>query len=199
MNYLAHALLAEPTPESRLGNVLADCLRQPDLANLPPAVVDGVKQHRAVDAFTDRHPVVNRAISRLSERWGWFTGIILDVYFDHLLALSWDRYSPVPLNQFVFELATDLRATAACLPDGAAEVARWLAGSGVLATYAELDGIEAALARVTLILRRRIPQRPVDLTDAMPDLRTYHPALVEDFAEFFPQLIRASRTPSGGG
>ncbi len=189
MNFLAHALLAQPTPESRLGNVLADCLRQPDLTNLPAAVVAGVKQHRAVDAFTDRHPLVHRAISRLSERWGWFTGIILDVYFDHLLAISWERHCPVPLGQFVFEVGTDLRATADCLPDGAAMTARWLAGSGVMATYAEVDGIQAALARVTLILRRRIPQRPVDLTDAMPDLRAHHAALVEDFAEFFPQLV----------
>jgi len=125
MNFLAHALLAEPTPESRLGNVLADCLRQPDLATLPAGVVAGVKQHRAVDAFTDRHPLVHRAIGRISERWGWFTGIILDVYFDHLLAVRWDRYCPVPLGQFVFEVGTDLRATAGCLPDGAAMTAGW--------------------------------------------------------------------------
>lgn len=152
----------------------------------------GVKRHRAVDAFTDRHPVVYRAIARMSERWGWFTGIILDVYFDHLLAISWEKYCPVPLGQFVFEVGADLRATAGCLPEGAAMTARWLAGSGVMATYAEVAGIEAALARVTLILRRRIPQRPVDLTDAMPDLRTHHAALVDDFAEFFPQLVAAS-------
>lgn len=193
MNFLAHALLAEPTPESRLGNVLADCLRQPDLATLPARVVAGVKQHRAVDAFTDRHPVVHRAISRMSERWGWFTGIILDVYFDHLLATSWDRYCPVPLSQFVYEVGADLRETAKYLPEGAAMTAGWLADSGVMATYETADGIEAALARVTLILRRRIPQRPVDLTDAMPDLRTHHTKLAEDFAEFFPQLVASNR------
>ncbi len=189
MNFLAHALLADPTPESRLGNVIADCLRQPDLASLPAGVVAGVKQHRAVDAFTDRHPLVHRAIARVSERWGWFTGIILDVYFDHLLAISWDRYCPVPLGQFVCEVGTDLRATAVCLPEGAAMTAGWLADSGVMATYVTAEGIEAALARVTLILRRRIPQRAVDLTEAMPDLRTHHAKLVEDFAEFFPQLV----------
>jgi len=63
-----------------------------------------------------------------------------------------------------------------------------------MATYETVDGIEAALARVTLILRRRIPQRPVDLTEAMPDLTTHHAALVADFAEFFPQLV-ASQNP----
>ena len=196
MNYLAHALLADPTPECRLGNVLADCLRQNDLATLPAEVVRGVRMHRAVDAFTDRHPLVHRAIGRLSQRWGWFTGIILDVYFDHLLACGWGAYCDIPLGQFVFEVGCDLRATADCLPDRAAEVARWLGESDVMATYAEEVGIEAALARVTMILRRRIPQRAVDLTEAMPDLKAHREWLEVDFAEFFPQLVVVSRAAS---
>lgn len=204
MNYLAHALLAEPTPESRMGNVIADCLRQPDLAHLPADVVRGVMQHRAVDAFTDRHPVVHRAIARLSERWGWFTGIILDVYFDHLLAVSWDRHFPVSLGQFVFEVSTDLRATAGGLPERAAFTARWLVESGVMATYATREGITAALERVTHIIRRRIPERAIDLAEAMPDLTARHQQLTDDFAEFFPQLVARSKewaatTPHAAG
>jgi acyl carrier protein phosphodiesterase len=192
MNYLAHVLLAEPTPESRLGNVAADCLRHPDLATLPPAVLRGVMQHRQVDAFTDRHPVVHRAIARLSDRWGWFKGILIDVYFDHLLASGWAAYCPVPLRQFVFEVNADLLAVVNCLPAGAAETVRWLAGTDRLATYAERAGIEAALARVTHILKRRIPGRAVDLAEAMPELATLHDDLTADFAEFFPQLQQVS-------
>jgi acyl carrier protein phosphodiesterase len=188
MNHLAHLLLAEPTPESRLGNLAADYLRPMEVAALPTAVRRGVMQHRHIDGFTDRHPAVNRGIRRIGDRWGWFSGILLDVYFDHLLATNWAAYCPVPLRQFVFEVNTDLLSNARHLPDGAANSVRRIAGTDRLMTYLELAGVEAALARITYILRERIPERAVDLTAGLADLTTHHSELEADFAEFFPQL-----------
>ena len=113
-------LLAEPTPGSRLGNLAADYIGQRDVPGLPEDVRRGVHQHRQVDAFTDRHPVVFRGMARLPERWGWFKGILLDVYYDHLLALRWPDHCPVPLPQFVFEVNADLLAGAGGVPETAA-------------------------------------------------------------------------------
>jgi len=199
MNHLAHLLLAEPTPESRLGNLAADYVWHREIAGLPEAVRRGIKQHQQVDAFTDRHPVVQRSIRRLNEKWGWFTGILIDVYYDHLLALSWADHSPVPLDLFAFEVNADLLSVAHLLPASAEESVRRIAETNRIATYRDLSGIEAALIRLTYIIRQRIPQRAMELVEAMPDLAANHDDLVVDFAEFFPQLIKASRTPSGVG
>lgn len=192
VNHLAHLLLAEPTPESRLGNLAADLVQHREIAPLPDGVRRGIKQHQQIDVFTDRHPAVQRGIRRLSERWGWFTGIILDVYFDHLLATNWAEYCPVELDLFAFEVNADLMSAAHLLPDGAAASVWHIARTNRLVTYRDLDGVEAALLRLTHIIRQRIPQRAVDLTEAMPDLAANREWLEVDFAEFFPELASFS-------
>lgn len=193
MNHLAHLLLAEPTPESRLGNLAADFVQHREVAALPDGVRRGIKQHQQVDSFTDRHPAVQRGIRRLSERWGWFGGIILDVYFDHLLTTSWTEYCSVPLEQFAFEVNADLLSVVHLLPDAAAESVRHIARMNRIVTYRELDGIEAALVRLTHIIRQRIPQRAMNLAEAMPDLAANREWLEVDFAEFFPELMSFSK------
>ena len=188
MNHLAHLLLAEPTPESRLGNLAADYLRHKEIAPLPEGVRRGIRQHQQVDAFTDRHPAVVRSVRRLGDRWGWFAGIVVDVYYDHLLALAWDGHCPVPLDQFAFEVNADLLGVAHLLPAEAAASVRRIAGTNRIVTYRTAEGIEAALTRLTWVIRQRIPQRAVDLTAAVPDLAAAHDDLAADFAEFFPAV-----------
>jgi acyl carrier protein phosphodiesterase len=193
VNYLAHAFLADTLPETRVGQVAADCLRQPEVLQLLPAVRRGVMQHRHVDSYTDRHAVVHRAIARISERWGWFASIVLDVYFDHLLARNWPSFCETPLHEYLPTLYADLLRGQAWLPEKAAGTVRWLVDENVMDTYRTLAGIENALGRVTRIIRKRMPERSMNLVEAMPDLAVHDDALNHDFQEFFPQLMRFSQ------
>ena len=188
MNHLAHLLLAEPTAESRLGNLAADYVKHREVAGLPAGVRAGIKQHQRVDSFTDRHPAVVRGVRLLGERWGWFAGIILDVYFDHLLARTWGRWCPLPLDTFAAGVNADLLSVAHLLPADAEASVRRIAGTNRLLTYAEVGGVEAALVRLTHVIRERMPTRAVELADAMPDLAAHDAELAGVFAEFFAEL-----------
>ena len=84
VNLLAHALLAGDSEESILGNLIADFVRPAEVERLSAAVRTGVTMHRHIDAFTDRHSVVQRSIARIGRDWGWFSGILIDVYYDHV-------------------------------------------------------------------------------------------------------------------
>ena len=191
MNHLAHLVLAEPTPASRLGNLVADYLRPADVAALPADIRRGVMQHRAVDGFTDRHPAVNRCLALLPERWGWFKGIVVDVYFDHLLTRTWDEFGLPPLRAFVDDLNRDLMAAADAAPEAFDDVKRIVSGDRLYG-YRELAGVEGALRRLTGIIRDRMPTRAVDLVPALADLETAREGLTAEFREFFPDLRRFS-------
>lgn len=196
MNHLAHALLADESPECVLGALAADFVRQPVVVRLPAAVRRGVYQHRHVDGFTDRHAVVQRSIGRVSKNWGWFSGILIDVYYDHLLGLAWAEYADEPLGPFVERVARSVRATIAHIPEEhRADVLRF-GTPDRLASYAipDASGIAAALARVSDVIAVRMPARAVRLETALPELRAAHAALAADFAEFFPDLRRFAAT-----
>ncbi len=92
MNHFAHLVLARPTVESTVGNLLGDFARGVDLAALVPAVRAGLDNHRAVDRFTDSHPRVRAMKRAFSPARRRFAGIALDIYFDHLLIRHWDRF-----------------------------------------------------------------------------------------------------------
>ncbi|MCW8133435.1 MAG: DUF479 domain-containing protein [Planctomycetota bacterium] len=190
MNFLAHLLLAEDAPESFIGNLAADFLNGEALESFTPAVAAGIRRHRAVDAFTDQHEVVKQSIRRLSPVQRHFSGIIVDVAYDHYLVRHWERFSAEPFDGFVARayetLARDLHAAPARLREAFPR----MVGQDWLRSYRTLDGIGLACARISKRLTR-----PGRLAEAADDVRAHYEALDEDFRAFFPQL-RAAFPPA---
>ncbi len=87
MNFLAHGWLARGGSDDFLyGNLIADGVKGTDLDAWEPAVAAGIRHHRRVDAFVDRHPVLLE-IKALAPRDGRrVAGIALDLMWDHCLA-----------------------------------------------------------------------------------------------------------------
>lgn len=189
MNFLAHLHLADGDPGDMTGGVAADFVRNPQLHLLAPDVIRGVMLHRAVDGFTDRHPVTLRSISRVARTMGWFGGIVIDIYYDHILAREWHRYSAEPLPDFAARSYGVLETGHAALPEDARDFIRKFIDQDRLNRYATLDGIEDTLARVSKVIEKRIPNRAIPLTDAMPTLIARDAEIAADFNEFYPELM----------
>ena len=100
MNYLAHLLLAEPTDDSRLGGLIGDFMRGHELVEFAPGVQDGILRHRRIDRVTDAHPVFRRSRQRLGSTLRRYSGVVIDVAYDHFLAVSWDRWHGDALGDF---------------------------------------------------------------------------------------------------
>ena len=189
MNFLAHLHLADGDPGDMTGGVAADFVRNPDLHRLTPDVLRGVMLHRLIDGFTDRHPTTLRSISRVARTMGWFGGIVIDIYYDHILARDWPRYSPEPLAVFAARSYEVLEVGHVGLPDDARKFMRRFIDEDRLNRYATLDGIEDTLDRVSRVIAERIPHRAIPLTDAMPILIGRDADLAADFHEFYPELM----------
>ncbi|HEX7113841.1 MAG TPA: ACP phosphodiesterase [Steroidobacter sp.] len=187
MNWLAHVFLSESDIEFRLGNLLADLVRGEARERMSPRFRLGAEQHRIIDAYTDAHPVVRHSRSRIDASRRRFSGVLVDVFYDHFLARSWQSWSSEPLEVFISSFYTEASAAAIELPEPARSVLARIVEHDLLGSYLHTEGVERSLKRLSLRLAQRW-RRPFDLERGVADLLAHHEALAGDFAKFFPAL-----------
>jgi acyl carrier protein phosphodiesterase len=189
LNWLAHVLLSEPDVEFRLGSLLADIVKGPDRVGMRPLFLAGMQQHQVIDAFTDTDEIVRRSRGRVGMpgEYRLVRGIVIDVFYDHLLALDWDRYSAQPLDEFTARFYADVKAHPFPLPTAAQVAVDRMLEHDALGSYRTLEGVEGALRRVSVRLQARTGKE-FHLDRALPELVAHLEELRADFAEFFPGL-----------
>jgi len=184
MNHLAHAWLAAPDADLMLGSLIADFLRGALDPALPRGVRIGVALHRSVDTFTDAHPQVVAARALFEPPYRRYAGILLDVWFDHLLARDWARHADGSLHAFSREVQALLAARAAELPPRMHGFARYMRTHDLPERYREIAMIDDVLRGLSQRLSRDNP-----LADAVPVIEARAQPLERHFAAFFPDLV----------
>jgi acyl carrier protein phosphodiesterase len=187
VNWLAHTFLSEANVEFQLGNLLADIVRGDDRVAMSNAFVRGAECHKAIDAFTDSHPVVKRSRMRVPQEYRRFSGVLIDVFYDYLLATRWPTYVVVPLEQFTATFYAAAAATELPLPESARATLQRILHHDSLGSYQRIEGVERALRRISAYLSGRW-HREFSLERSIPALLAHEPEYALDFAEFFPQL-----------
>ena len=188
MNWLAHLFLAAPDVESRLGNLLGDLVKGKARESLSLGLKRGVECHQAIDIFTDSHPIVRNSKQRIDSQYRRFSGILIDVFYDHILAKNWHSYSQISLEQFTQEAYTSFEEYLEEIPPVASKVLQRAFSENWLVSYRDLEGIELALKRISWKLTRR-RKKYYDLCPAIGELTINYTELEQDFAVFFPELI----------
>jgi acyl carrier protein phosphodiesterase len=183
MNWLAHLLLSEPSPEFRVGNLLPDILGPADLAALPEKFQRGIRQHYRIDAFTDSHPVVKQSVRRIGPKFRRYGGVLVDIFYDHILARDWDSHGEGSLEDFAASVYESFDACKDDLPAKAFFVFERMRSGDWLCSYREAEGIRVALSRLDLRLKR-----PVALGNAVEELQLHYANFQKDFSDFFPDL-----------
>ena len=195
MNFLAHLYLSPPTPDALLGALLGDFVKGPvEHAGYNPEITAAIRLHRAIDTFTDAHPIVLASKARISPARRRYASILVDVFYDHFLARDWRRFHPEPLERFAASTYLALSGTTQVLPDRMAHMLPHLVAGDWLTSYRELDGIHLALDRMS---RRVRPGNP--LLGSAAELEAQLPAFEADFHAFFEQLrgwVAADITPA---
>jgi acyl carrier protein phosphodiesterase len=183
MNWLAHLYLSDPSAQFRIGNLLPDLTSTSRLVGLPESYQKGIRCHREIDHFTDAHPRFKSCVSRFPPPYRRYGGILTDVYFDHLLARDWLKYSEMPLSEFIDDV---YRGIEVCLSEIPAEVSHLLQrmrDENWLAYYHHIPGITETLRRISRRFRR-----PFDLSGSLPIFQQYEAAFADDFRVFFSEL-----------
>ena len=92
MNHLAHFVLSGGDADLAIGNFVADFITNRQLPDFSAGVQRGIWLHREIDAFTDAHPVVKQSTKRLHPFHHKYSPVIVDVYYDYLLAKNCDKF-----------------------------------------------------------------------------------------------------------
>ena len=187
MNWLAHVFLSEPDVEFQLGNLLADVVRGPQRDAMSANFMRGAACHKAIDAFTDAHPVVKRSRARIGSEHRRFSGVLIDVFYDYYLARSWERYSPIALDAYTAAFYASVQAHPIELPPDARTMLERIIRHDLLGSYARVDGVERALRRISTYLNSRW-HKHFALDEGVRDLVAHDAAFAADFHEFFPSL-----------
>lgn len=91
MNYVAHLHIAQATESSLIGAFLGDFVKGDAYKAWPQETQDGIILHRKVDTFTDKHPSVVGLRAMFPKSLRRMAGVVIDIYFDHLLTAKLTR------------------------------------------------------------------------------------------------------------
>lgn len=103
MNFLGHLFFSANDPELMYANLYGDFVKGNDLSGYSPKIIAGIRLHRSIDTYIDHHPAVVELMKSLYNELPKVTGIAIDLFFDHLLAVHWSTYHKKPLRQFLDE------------------------------------------------------------------------------------------------
>jgi len=183
MNYLAHIFLSEDKEMIRIGNFMADHIKGSKYKSYPTEIQKGILLHRKIDWFTDQHEIARRSKRRLDDRYGLYRGVIIDIFYDHMLAANWADYSEVPLKDYAALFYESLEANKDLLPEKVQHMTRYMIPNDWLTSYANPEGIRQVLSGMN---RRTGGRGQMDL--AIEDLHDHYEDFEQDFRLFFKKL-----------
>jgi acyl carrier protein phosphodiesterase len=189
VNFLAHFHLAWPDHRLIAGGLEGDYYKGPLRGQLDPGIERGVRLHRAIDAYTDSHLVVEELRRQFPQNLRRYAGILIDISFDHYLTTHWSQYSNVPLNEFNASIYQVLLEQETLLSADCLKMMKRIVDYDVLNRYHDWDAVAATATRVGERFRRGNP-----LKEVQRELEPLKEQLETSFLAFYPDLLSFSST-----
>jgi len=188
VNYLAHIYLSNEEEEITLGNFIADGVKGKKYVQFPLGIQQGILLHRAIDSFTDAHPIVRKSTKRLHKKYGHYSGVIVDILYDHFLAKNWTQYHSIPLHKYTENFYNLINSNFDRLTPRIQKMMPYMIEQNWLLSYASIDGIGKILDQMN---RRTNNQSKMNL--AVIELTKYYKEFEEEFTLFFEDLKKYSK------
>jgi acyl carrier protein phosphodiesterase len=183
MNFLAHIYLSGDNEKLMIGNFIGDFVKGNQFNDFESEIGRGIVLHRAIDEYTDQHEVVSRSKDKLRKKYRHYSGVIVDVYYDHFLANNWLDYHTVPLNPFTTTTYQTIQKYDEILPKGAKYMLPYMINNNWLLNYAKKEGISRALSGMS---RRTKFDSKMD--ESIVDLEKHYEEFESEFKLFFEDL-----------
>lgn len=185
MNFLAHALIAGDAEADRIGGLIGDFIKGPLPAGLPPDLASGVALHRAIDSFADRHPAFIASRARVSPLRRRVSGVLVDLFYDHLLARDWGDFGPGALKHYSAQLYALLDEFADALPEKALDAAARMRAHDWFSAYRRVEAVGEAIDRMAVYRLHRANTLGGGIEEFLADPQGF----ADDFRSFLPDVL----------
>lgn len=183
MNFLAHAHLSGPDHNVLFGNFIADAVKGNGFNKFSDDIRAGIILHRSIDSYTDRHVQVRQSIARVRPSFGKYSGIAIDIFYDHFLAAAWSQYDQRELSDFTVDIYKILAKRFLLLPTRTKRMLPFMIAQNWLNSYANLKDLE----RIFYGMDRRTHFKS-GMVHAVKVLEANYEDLRADFELFYPLL-----------
>jgi len=183
MNFLAHTYLSGDNDFIKIGNFMADGIRGKQFENFPEEIQKGIILHRAIDTYTDAHPVFRESTKRLHERYHHYAGVIVDIFYDHFLAKNWKKYSNENLEDFIDRFYQSLHTNHDLVSEKTKNMLPYMEKQNWLLSYRTVEGITEILTQMD-----RRTKNESKMRFAFEELKTFYNEFEEEFTLFFEDL-----------
>lgn len=145
MNYLAHAYLSFNMPGILVGNMISDFVKGKKKFDYPEKIQQGIALHREIDSFTDTHSATKQAKEIFRSAYGLYASPIMDVVYDHFLALDKNEFTEQSLKAFTVKTYETLDQYTDLLPENFASMYPYMKMHNWLYNYRHPEGIQKSL------------------------------------------------------
>jgi acyl carrier protein phosphodiesterase len=183
LNYLAHIYLSDEDDFIKIGNFMADAVKGNHYDKFPVAIQIGIKLHRFIDSFTDSHPVYRQSKHRLHEKFGHYSGVIMDIVYDHILAKNWLLFSKTNLEDYADDFYELLQDNYDILTEKTQNSLPYMMETNWLVQYKTLAGLELILFQMDYRTKHR-----ANMPAAMEDIKQFYIEIEQEFFIFFTEL-----------
>jgi acyl carrier protein phosphodiesterase len=147
MNYLAHAYLSFNDSFLLTGNMISDFVKGKKKFEYPLAIQKGIALHRAIDEFTDFHPVISKAKELFRKEYRLYSAPLVDIVFDHFLAVDTEQFSEHNvLKLFAEKTYRQLLENTTHFPETFQRIFPYMRSQDWLYGYSFKEGIRKSLA-----------------------------------------------------
>ena len=188
MNFLAHIYLSGEDDFVKIGNFMADSIRGSQYLDYPNSLQKGILLHRHIDSFTDAHPIYRKSQHRLHEKYGHYSGVIMDIAYDHFLAKNWSKYSNEKLEDYAANFYQLMQDNYEILTERVKGMLPYMIGRNWLVSYATIAGLEMILFQMDYKTKHR-----AHMQEAIVEIQDFYAEFESEFFQFFEELKSSCR------
>ncbi len=185
MNFLGHIFLSGTDKTLMLNNLFGDFVKGSDLSEYPTEVITGIKLYRHIDFYIDNHKEVLDLKHLLQKDLPKIAGVAIDLYFDHLLAINWEKFHSINLRTFTEDFYLSFNLNAEIYNERFILVMNKMAEKNWLWQYQNLSGLHKACTGVSHRL-----SFPNELIHGVDVYRKFESEITSTFYNYMKDAIK---------